>query len=131
MKEPERESNSNTETVLQESMRMKLKILPNDVKAIHSDRVLGFLCRHAIAETIVKLSAYQAKNFVKSFIKNIPKGTNIGISDDFPKKVDEVRRKLHLVLKAAKHEKKEAYFKVEKLLINGQKQLISLSKDIY
>jgi len=65
---------------------------------------------------IVKLSAYQSKNFIKSFIKNLPKGTNIGISDDFPKEVDEIRRKLYPVLNAAKREKKEAYFK---LLING------------
>ena len=68
---------------------------------------------------IVKFSAYQHKNFIKSFIKNLPKGTNIGISDDFPKEVDEIRRKLYPVLKAAKREKKEAYFKVEKLFING------------
>jgi len=52
------------------------------------------------------------------FIKNLPKGTNIGISDNFPKEVDEIR-KLYPILKAAKREKKEAYFKVEKLLING------------
>ena len=52
-------------------------------------------------------------------MKNIPKETNIGISDDFSKEADEIRRKLYLVLKAAKREKKEAYFKVEKLLING------------
>ena len=36
-----------------------------------------------------------------------------------PKEVDEMRKKLYPVLKAAKCEKKEAYFKVEKLLING------------
>ena len=68
---------------------------------------------------IVKFSAYQDKNFIKSLIKKLPKGTNIGISDDFPKQVDEIRRKLYSVLKAAKREKKEAYFKVEKLFING------------
>jgi len=33
--------------------------------------------------------------------------------------VDEIRNKLYPVLKAAKSEKKEAYFKVDKLLING------------
>jgi len=72
VKERERESNSNTETVLWEFRHAKLK-----------------------------------------------KGTNLGISDDFPKEVDGIRRKLYPVLKAAKREKKEAYFKVEKLLING------------
>ena len=68
---------------------------------------------------IVKLSVFQDKNFIKSFIKNLPKGSNIRISDDFLKEVDEIRKKLYPVLKAAKREKKEAYFNVEKLLING------------
>ena len=68
---------------------------------------------------IVKLSTYQDKNFIKSFIKNLSKGFNIGISDDFPKEVDEMRKKLYPILKAAKNEKKEAYFKVKKLLINS------------
>ena len=39
---------------------------------------------------------------------------SFGMSDDFPKEVDEIRKKLYPVLKAAKREKKEAYFKVEK-----------------
>ena len=125
VKEGERESNSDTETILRDFMRTKLKIPPEDVKEIHFDR------DHRISThtrdgrnsgprpIIVKLSTYPDKNFIKSFIKNLPKGSNIGISDDFPKEVDEMRKKLYPVLKAAKREKKEAYFKVEKLLING------------
>jgi len=125
VKEGERESNSDTETALREFMRTKLKIPPNDVKEIHFDRVHRISTHTRDGRNsgsrpiIVRLSAYQDKNFIKSFIKNLPKGTNIGISDDFPKEVDEIRRKLYPVLKAAKREKKEAYFKVEKLFING------------
>ena len=37
----------------------------------------------------------------------------------FPKEVDEVRKVLYPILKAAKHEKKAAYFIVKKLIING------------
>ena len=122
MKEGERESNSDTETALRKFMCTKLKISPNDVKEIHFDRVHRISTHTRDGRNsgshpmIVKLSAYQSKNFIKSFIKNLPKGTNIGISDDFPKEVDEIRRKLYPVLNAAKREKKEAYFK---LLING------------
>lgn len=125
VKEGERESNSDTETALREFMRTELKIPPNDVKEIHFDRVHRISTHTRDGRNsgsrpiIVRLSAYQDKNFIKSFIKNLPKGTNIGISDDFPKEVDEIRRKLYPVLKAAKREKKEAYFKVEKLFING------------
>jgi len=95
------------------------------VKEIHFDRVHRISTHTCDGRNfrsrpiIVKLSTYQDKNFIKSFIKNLPKGTNIGIFDDFPKEVDEIRRKLYPVLKAVKQEKKEVYFKVEKLLING------------
>ena len=125
LKEQENESNSDTEAVLREFMRTKLKILPSDEKQIQFDRVHRISTRSRDGRNseprpiIVKLSVFQDKNFIKSFIKNLPKGSNIGISDDFPKKVDEIRKKLYPVLKAAKHEKKEAYFNVEKLLSNG------------
>ena len=100
VKEGERESNSDTETILRDFMRTKLKIPPEDVKEIHFDRV------HRISThirdgrnsgprpIIVKLSTYQDKNFIKSFIKNLSKGSNIGISDDFPKEVDEIRKEV-------------------------------------
>ena len=123
--ERERESNSDTEKVLQEFMCTKLKIPPNDVDEIHFDRVHRISTHTRDGRNsgpcpiIVKLYNYQDKNFIKSFIKNLPKGTNIGISDNFPKQVDEIQRKLYPVHKAAKREKKEAYFKVDKLLING------------
>ena len=125
VKEGEHESNSDTETILRDFMRTKLKIPSEDLKEIYFDRVHRISTHTRDGRNsrprpiIVKLSAYQDKNFIKSFIKNIPKGTNIGISDDFPKEVDEMRKKLYPVLKTAKREKKEAYFKVEKLLING------------
>lgn len=54
------------------------------------------------------------------FIKNLPKGSKYGISDDYPKEIDEIRKKLYPVLKAAKKEKKSAYFNVYKLIIDYQ-----------
>jgi len=102
--EQERESNSDNEKVLRELMCTKLKIPPKDVEEINFDRVHRISTHtcdgwnSGARPIIVKLSAYQDRNFTKSFIK----GTNIGISDDFPKEVDEIRRKLYPVLKAAK-----------------------------
>ena len=55
---------------------------------------------------IVGLMDFQDKFFIKSFIKNLPRGTVFGISDDFLKDVDEVRKLLYLILKAAKRERK-------------------------
>ena len=67
---------------------------------------------------IAKLSDFQDKEFIKSFIKNLRKGCNFGISDDFPKEVKEIRKKLYPVLKAAKRDKRVAYFKVEILIVD-------------
>ena len=94
VKEEERESNSDTEAVLLEFMRTKLKIPPNDVKETHFDRVHRISTHtrdgrnSGLRPIFVKLSEYQDKNFIKSFIKNFPKGTNLGIFHGFPKKVD-------------------------------------------
>ncbi|KAL9965225.1 hypothetical protein ACROYT_G028996 [Oculina patagonica] len=113
VKEQVNESNNDTETVLREFMRTKLKIPPSDEEQIQFDRVHRISSRKRDGRSsgprpiIVKPSVYQDKNFIKSFIKNLPKGTNIGISDDFPKEVDEIRKSLYPILKASKRDKKE------------------------
>ena len=72
MKEPECESNSDTETVLWEFMYTKLKILPNNVNEIHFERVHRISTHTCDGRNfgsrpiIVKLSTYQDKNFIKS-----------------------------------------------------------------
>lgn len=109
------ETNSDTELVLREFMRTKLKIPPVDEDQIHFDRVHRITTRTQSngqnpqpRPIIVKLTAFQDKYFIKSFIKNLPKGTNVGISDDFPKEVDEIRKELYPVLKTAKRENRAA-----------------------
>jgi len=39
------------------------------------------------------------------------------VVDDFPKEVDEIRKKLYPVLKKAKRDQKTAFFNVEKRII--------------
>ena len=126
--EREDESNTGADKALREFMRCKLKIPPSDVEQIQFDRVHRISTRVSnpakVQGTrprpiIVKLTQFQDKEFIKSFIKNLPKGSCYGISDDFPKEVDDVRKKLYPILKAAKNEKKTAYFSVERLIING------------
>ena len=70
---------------------------------------------------IVKFSHCQDKEFVWSFVKNL-KGTNIEIANDFPKEihVEEIQSKFYPVLKKAKKAKQYAFFKVDRLIINGQ-----------
>ena len=68
---------------------------------------------------IVKFGYYQYKEFVWSFVKNL-KGTNLGIANDFPREIEEIQSKLYPVLKKAKKAKQSAFFKVDRLIINGQ-----------
>ena len=75
---------------------------------------LGCHSRRGNLKFYVKLSSFHDKNFIKSFIKNLTKGRNLGISDDFPKEVEEMRKKLYPVLNAAKQEKRTISFKVER-----------------
>ena len=102
-------------------MRTKLKILPVDEENIHFDRVHRITSRRSQSNgrslqprpIIVRPTEFQGKFFIKYFIKNLPRGTGFGISDDFPKEVDEVRKMLR------KRQKKAAYLNVEKLIIDG------------
>ena len=68
---------------------------------------------------IAKFSFYQDKEYVMSKVKNL-KGTGIGISHDYPKEIDVIHEKLYPVLKKAKQGNQSAFFKVDKLIINGQ-----------
>ena len=126
IKERENESSSDTELALRKFMRTKLKIPPADEEQICFDRVRRISTRSQSSDRnpkprpiIVKLTDFQDKVFIKSFIKNLPRGTGFGISDDFPKEVDEIRKKLYPILKAAKREKKAADLNVQKLVIDG------------
>ena len=112
IKERENETNNDTELALSEFMRTKLKILPVDEKNIHFDRVHRITSRHSQSNgrslkpgpIIVRLTDFQDNFFIKSFMKNLPRGTGFELSDDFPKEVDEVRKLLYPILKAAKRE---------------------------
>ena len=54
-----------------------------------------------------------------SFVKNL-KGTKIGVTNDYPKEIDKIHETLYPVLKREKQAKQTAFFKVDKLIINGQ-----------
>jgi len=127
IKERVNKTNNDTELALRDFMRTKLKFLPANEENIHFDRVHRITSRRSQSNDrnlqprpiIVKLTHFQDKFFIMSFIKNLPRGTGFGVSDNFPKEVDEVRKVLYPILKAAKREKKAAYFNVEKLIIDG------------
>ena len=106
IKEREHESNEDTEDFLRNFLRTDLKIPNEDEESIQFDRVHRVSARRVSSGTpnskprpiIVKLSSFHDKEFIKSFVKNLTKGRNLGISDDFPKEVEEMRKKLYPVL---------------------------------
>ena len=122
MKEDEAARDVNTESLVRDMLRDKMKIPEEDVESIRFERVHRIASRKPSSKPrpiIAKFSFYQDKEFVWSFVKNL-KGSAIGIANDFPKEIDEIHQKLYPVLKMAKQAKQSAYFKVDKLIINGQ-----------
>ena len=114
--------NGNTESLVRNVFREKMKIPKEDEECIRFERIHRITPRRSSSKPrpiIVKFSHYQDKESVWSFVKNL-KGTSIGIANDFPKEIEEIQSKLYPVLKKAKKAKHSALFKVDRLIINGQ-----------
>ena len=69
---------------------------------------------------VTKLTFFKDKGRIFKHVKNINKDLKIGVADDYPKEVEQMRKALLPVLKKAKQEKKQASFSVDKLIIDGQ-----------
>ena len=69
---------------------------------------------------IAKLSFYKDKGHIFKQVKNIDPALKIGVADDYPKEIDEMRKALLPVLKNAKRERASASFNVDRLVINSQ-----------
>ena len=125
LNETEGETPRETENLVRNMMEEKLGIIREDMNEIRFERVHRLPTRrNSQTRTkprpiIAKFSFYQDKEYVMSKVKNL-KGTGIGISHDYPKEIDVIHEKLYPVLKKAKQGKQSAFFKVDKLIINGQ-----------
>lgn len=125
LNETEGETPRETEDLVRKMMENNLGIVREDMNEIRFERVHRLPTRRNSQNPtkprpiIAKFSFYQDKEYVMSKVKNL-KGTGIGISHDYPKEIDTIPEKLYPVLKNAKREKQSAFFKVDKLIINGQ-----------
>ena len=68
---------------------------------------------------MVKFNYYQDREHVRINAKKF-KGTNIGVSEQFPEEIESVRKTLYPELKKAKAEGKRAKIVRDKLIIEGQ-----------
>ena len=110
------ESEENIEDVVRHLFLSKMQIPPEAVKAIKTSSQRS---QSRPRPVIARFSHYQDKEFVRSFYKKL-KGTDIGISDDFPKEIEDIHKTLYPVLKKAKRDQKKAFFNFDKLIIEGQ-----------
>lgn len=69
---------------------------------------------------IAKDSFYQDKEQILSYARNMPEGSKIGVASDFQKEITDMHKKLYPVLKAAKAQKKRAFFNADKVINEGQ-----------
>ena len=119
------ETPSDTEELVKSMFEEKMNISKEDVDEIRFERVHRLPTRRNQTNpdkprpVIAKFSFYQDKQFVWSSVKNL-KDSGIGLAHDYPKEIDDIHAKLYPVLKKAKREKQQAFFKVDKLIINGQ-----------
>ena len=124
IQDDDHESPKDTERKLRKFLQKEMKIPSGELEDIEFERVHRIPTRpkedkRQPRPIIAKVSFFQDKEFIKSRIKNLPKGKKYGVADDFPKEVDEIRKKLHPVLKKAKEQRKMAFFNVEKLIIEN------------
>ena len=120
------ESEETTEEVVRNLFVNKMQIPSQDAMAIRFERVHRIPTtkakqgsQHSPRPIIVRFSHYQDKEHVRSFVNNL-KGSDIGISDDYPREVEDIHKTLYPVLKKAKREKRKAFFNFDKLIIDGQ-----------
>ena len=119
------ETPGDNENLVRAMFEEKVKIGKEDVDEIRFERVHRLPNRRNPYRSskprpvIAKFSFYQDKQFVWSSVRKL-KDTGIGLSHDYPKEIDEIHEKLYPLLKKAKSEKQQAFFKVDKLIINGQ-----------
>ena len=69
---------------------------------------------------IAKLSFYKDKSRIFQYAKNIDRSTKIGVAEDYPKEINNIRKELLPVLRKAKKENAQAAFNFDKLIINRQ-----------
>jgi hypothetical protein len=65
---------------------------------------------------VVKFNYHQDREFVQQNARKL-KGTNIGVSEQFPQEIETIRKSLYPELKKAKSEGKRAKIVKDKLII--------------
>ncbi|XP_060597999.1 uncharacterized protein LOC132751777 [Ruditapes philippinarum] len=114
------EKDENCEEKIKHFIQDKLKI-DNAIDTIRLQRAhrVGPFKAGKSRPIVAKFTEFHDREKVRRAAKEL-KGSNFGISEQFPKEIVEQRRKLIPIMLQARKDGKEAYLKVDKLYINNQ-----------
>jgi exonuclease III len=112
------EKDENCEQKVLTFIKEKLNIEGQEVRLQRAHRI-GPFNPSKTRPIVAKFSDYPVREDVRRAAKNL-KGTNFGISEQYPKEVVEKRRQLVPIMVQARKDGKEAYLRVDKLYINKQ-----------
>ena len=118
---PERDQGNTTE-IIHELLKSKMEIddAQNRIKIDRSHRIgKKREGNRKPRPIVVKFNYHQDREHVRLNAKKF-KGTNIGVSEQFPEEIESVRKTLYPELKKAKAEGKRARIVRDKLIIEGQ-----------
>jgi hypothetical protein len=118
---PENDKENTTELIheLLES-KMEIKEARGNVKIDRSHRIgRKREDQRKPRPIVVKFNFHQDREYVRLNAKKL-KGTNIGVSEQFPEEIERIRKTLYPELKKAKSEGKRAKIVRDKLIIEGQ-----------
>lgn len=111
------ERDENCEEKIQQFIKEKLKIDDGEPIRLHRAHRVGQYDSRKCRPIVAKFVFYQDRERVRKSAKEL-RGTNFGISEQFPKQVMEARRQLIPIMKKAREEGKEAYLRIDKLYID-------------
>lgn len=120
----QKNSPDDSEKSLKDFMTAQLKIPVDTVNSFTFHRVhrLGQKTQRGPRPIIAKFENFKQKEFVRSKGKEL-KGTHYGLSDQFPKEINERRKILYPLLKDNRKNNKRAYLIIDKLYIDNSNYL--------
>ena len=121
VRETEAESSfSDTKKVLRKLLVDKLKMPKEEGVDVEFERVHRIPKRRSEEydpgkprPIIATLSLYEDKSRIFQYAKNIDGSTKLGVAEDYPKEIDNIRKELLPVLRRAKKENAQAAFNVD------------------
>jgi hypothetical protein len=108
----------NTEEVLQNFLYKEMEVsAPLEFHRVHR---LGANQRGKTRPIVAKFVYYKDRERIRRAAPTQLQGKRFGINEQFPKEINDRRKKLYPFYKEAKRQRKSAYFKIDKLFVEGK-----------